>query len=190
MSTPFLITGIPRSRTAWFSVVTTTPKSICYHEPTSSLDSFEALRDLWADDRFPYVGVSDSSLVMQLGRILQEVEPRVLIIDRAPEEAARSFDCYMSGSGRNFRPHPICVALHEELQRYRAHPSVFWLDYDAVSDIEAVAEAIAWIIPDVTFPKLEELMHMNVQADRDWVIEKAKHPHTNWHLDMSWRSRA
>ena len=35
--TAFLITGLPRSRTAWMAVAATDGTAVCYHEPTMHL---------------------------------------------------------------------------------------------------------------------------------------------------------
>lgn len=189
MSKPFLITGLPRSRTAWLSIAATTQGSICFHEPTADLGSFEALKTLWADDRYAFVGVSDSSLVMQLGRILREVAPRVLIVDRDPQDAERSWETYIEGQFGEFDVSGFMQRLHAELSAYGAHPLVEWVDYDDLENPTIVGDALSWLMPGLAFPKLEELMHMNVQVDRDWVVEKARAPHTNWHTDTSWKSR-
>lgn len=165
----------------------TTQKSICYHEPTARLRSFDELKALWSDDRFEYVGVSDSALVLQLGRILEEIRPRTIIISRPPEDVVRSFDLYMSGTGLRIAGQRHCEMAWPVLESYRSHPLVGWLDFDDAGDPQSVWEALHWLMPNAEFPKLLELMHMNVQVDRDWVLEEARKPHTNWHLDTSWR---
>lgn len=184
MSEPFLICSLPRSRTAWFSIVASGQQSLCLHEPTSYLTCFDDLRALWSDDRFEYIGVSDSALVMQLGRILREIGPRTLIIDRALEDVVRSIDCYLAPAGYRWDAKGHCKAARAELEKYREHPLVRWIDYDDLNDLDFVQAALAWLMPKATFPKLGELMHMNVQVDRDWVIDRASQPHTNWHLEQ------
>lgn len=186
MTEKFLITGLPRSKTAWFSVLATFGQSVCYHEPTANLSCFEDLEALWGDDRYAYVGVSDSSLVMQLGRILSEIKPRVLIIERDPSDAARACEIYMAGCGYPLDATGLCNQFYMELERFRGHPLVRWLDYDATDEAHEIVGALNYLAPGMAFPKVSELMHMNVQVERNWVLQKAKEPHTNWHMDTSW----
>lgn len=186
MGQPFLICGLPRSRTAWLSVVASGPNSITWHEPTAHLLNFKALKTLWNDDRFAYVGVSDSALVMQLGRILAEIQPRTLIVERSIPDVMRSLDLYFAADIDQKKALKHCRTASAELERYREHPLTRWIDFDALGDVTEVRAALAWLAPDARFPKLDEMMHMNVQVDPDWVLAEARKPHTNWHLDTSW----
>jgi hypothetical protein len=188
MSKPFFICGLPRSKTAWMSVVASGQQSLCLHEPTANVESFEELTALWADDRFEYIGVSDSSLVMQMGRILSEIGPRTVIIDRDIEEVVHSINCYIAPAGYEWDSRAHCFAAQAELEKYRGHPLVSWVDYDDLKDIDFVEAVLKWLMPTATFPKLAELIHMNIQVDRDWIFERVQGMvHNNWHLDTSWQ---
>ena len=110
MSTqPFFVCGLPRSRTAWWSVVASTPYSVCLHEPAKDCKTFEELKERWLS--LPvYRGISDSGLAFQMGRIMQEIEPRTLIVDRDPNDVLASFRRYW---GRPFDEYQVGTMLFD-----------------------------------------------------------------------------
>jgi hypothetical protein len=184
----FLITGLPRSRTGWLSVVASGQKSICHHEPTPHLATYDALGTVYADDRFHYVGVSDSALVQQIGRIMHDHNAKALIVRRDPEEAARAFEKYFGEDLGKFDPVLYCRTMDQHLDRYLGCDTVRFIGYDQLSDVNRLEAALTWLMPEARFPKLRELMHMNVQVDRAYAARLARIPHSFWHMDRSWES--
>lgn len=182
MSRPFLVTGLPRSRTAWWSVVTTTPQSICRHEPLKDSNSFEELAAVWSDPKVDYVGVSDSGVVPVLGRILEEIEPRTLIVERPAAEAMRSFENYMRGFAFNRE----AAALYFEtssrmLRNFHDHPLVKVVKFADMNDPDKVVQAYRWLMPKNIWPVRFELLHINVQVDVGHVIREAMKAHSHWY---------
>jgi len=190
MSQPFLIIGLPRSRTAWLSVAATTQKSICHHEPAAKMQNFEDLRLLWQDDRAEYIGIADSGLVWQLGRILEELKPRTLIVERAASASAYSLTQYFAPAFAEYDFTPLCDSGAEELAQYYKHPLVSTLHYSALNHYPSVHGALKRLMPNAAFPMLHDLMHMNIQVQRDYALEAAHRPHSNWHRDTSWKDAA
>lgn len=185
MSERFLITGLPRSRTAWLSVAATTQRSICLHEPTAHVSSYSALRDLWRPSFGHYLGFSDSSLSLWLGRILADVKPRTLIVYRKPGEVLTSFLNYMQTSGVEINAKDVgdyLGGLQEEIFKYRNHPLVRVLSFEDLNDYDKVLGSLTWLIPGNEFPDLRALMAMNIQVDRKWAIKQAMRGHTGWQL--------
>ena len=182
MNNRFLITGLGRCRTAWMSVATSTPRSICYHEPTAHTSKFEDLIELWASAGSLSIGISDSSLPLYLGRILETVKPRTLIIDRPIDEVIESFDDYMMGTrfditqGRKWVEE--CLV---ELDRHRAHPLVRCVEFDALNDHDTVLDCLKWLVPTHDFMDVRFLMTMNIQVNRDYVMGLVARPHSAWH---------
>lgn len=185
MSQPFLISGLPRSRTAWFSVATLTDRSICTHEPTAITQSFEELKKLWVEPKFPgiSVGMSDHGLGLWLGRILEEIGPRTLIVKRDIQQVEKSLaklfvDVPMDwASAVRFLD-----ALETELSKWKHHPLVKCVSFDDLDDHSVVTGVLSWLVPGASFPDLKHLMAMNIQARRDRVLSLVSKPHTGWFL--------
>ena len=169
MSTPFFITGLPRSRTAWFSVATSTPESVCHHEPTAWLSDWPELVRLWTESKFRYVGISDSGLGMLLPSILDELRPRTLIIRRSVDQVETSLNQFGISSPRLRRR---LEALQDMLRIYEDHPLVRVIPYEEL-DYWAVSDAIDWLTPGTSQPMLHQLMHLNIQSDLGYNVEMA-----------------
>lgn len=172
MAAPFLITGMPRSRTAWWSVVTSTARSICTHEPEPDRATFEGLGRYFKNDAFEFSGISDSSIVTGLiGPVLQEWKPRTLIVLRPRDQVLRSFLSYAKHA-------PVFNAhiLREQLERWdenakswatSKHPLVKVVDFGALENLAVVQECFEWLMPGG--PKFNPaLLHMNVQVDPNY----------------------
>lgn len=186
MTGRFLIAGMPRCRTAWFSVVMSTIKSVCFHEPTANLQSFDDLIAFWAPDPGLHIGVSDSGLTLQLGRILETVQPRTLLIERPIPDVSLSLKKYFKGSSLMFdydKGRALLGRMQESIDRHRDHPLVRVASFEALRDQETVAALAQWLAPDIDILDLRAMMHMNVQADREYVVGLINKPHSNWHLE-------
>lgn len=183
MGRPFLITGLPRSRTAWFSMLASTAQGIfCYHEPTAGLQSFDALAKLWANPRFENVGVADSTLGFQLERILRDIQPRTLVVERPIGEVRESLLAYMSGIAISVPAiDSYLEALQSSIEACLPHPLVHRITYQDLQDRTELYAALDWVMPGTHFENLDNLMHMNVQIDRDYVLAQAARPHTHWY---------
>lgn len=190
MAEKFLITGLPRSRTAWLSVLTTTAKSICFHEPVQRCESYADFKRVFDDDRYQHVGVADSALILQIGRILNDFRPKTLIVRRNPVDCARSLRRYFGADLGSFDVENYCHTMDEHLGRYIGVRGVQFVDYEDFGKPEAIAAVLAYLLPGVPQPKMRELMSMNVQAMKSDVLASAKKGHPNWHLDRSWESAA
>lgn len=185
MTARYWVTGLPRSRTAWFSVATTTPTSICFHEPLSRLQSFAELREFWMPRLGVAMGISDSGLAPQAGRILEELKPRTLIIERPLDEAVASFRAFARKTSLHV-DEAHCRRFSEislrALGQVRRHPLVKAVDFHALDDYEVMMDAMSWLLPGREFPDLKALMTFNIQIKASEIERTANLPHTNWHL--------
>lgn len=176
--TKFLITGLPRSRTAWWSVATTGPWSICHHEPLTWCENFAAVKSCW-DSTNAYVGVSDSGMAPLLGRILEEVKPRTLIVQRDINEVQASLERAFKGynldtkAGFNFLKQSV---VH--LQRHANHPLVRLIRADA--GLDEIHAAYRWLMPGNPQPFKEELFHMIVTVDPVYVMGPVVAAYPSW----------
>lgn len=159
-----MVTGLPRSRTAWWSVAATTAHSTCLHEPLKNCADFAALKACWHGSA-AFVGVSDSGVVSVLDRILEEVQPQTLIVRRAPDAVLKSLAAYLKVETV---PAELVTYLREmdlALDSFAEHPLVEVVDFAALNDIDVVEDCYRWLMPGNPAPFNRDLMHMNIQAD-------------------------
>lgn len=159
---PFLITGLPRSRTAWLSVAATTTFSICHHEPWDRMLSWEGAEGIWARSGFGHVGIADSALGFHLGVFLDRVGPRVLIVERDIREVEAS----LAAAFPDLRRTNYCDLLAARLRPYRDHPQVKTVRYDDLDDRDTVIDCLKHLIPGMNFApsRIAELQKMNIQV--------------------------
>lgn len=168
MSEPYLITGLPRSRTAWMSVVATDEDSLCFHEPTAWLgqwdDIFPAIWHQRRDRR--YVGIADHGLGFHLPEIMRRAAPRTLIIERPADEVNASL-ARLGLPASNF-----CDLLLEALDYH--HPRIRRVDYSALRDADVVQSCLRWLMPNaaIELSRIARLQARNIQAAPD-AIPKA-----------------
>jgi len=181
MSQPFFITGLPRSRTAWWSVAMTQGVSFCRHEPLKTAQSFDALKLAWLAPGYSYAGVADSGLVPQIGRILAEIEPQTLIIERDPLKVLKSFVAFMGPVDFDLSAAKRYINdSHAELLKWKHHPLVKWVNFEDLEDLATVEECIRWLTPAQPFLMNPSLLSMNVQVTLKQTLQDVNVPHSNW----------
>jgi hypothetical protein len=158
--TAFLITGLPRSRTAWMAVAATDGTAVCYHEPTMHLARWDDVFDeIWhGHGGFEHVGISDHGLGFHLPEITRR-QVRTLIIDRPIAEVDASLARIGLG-GSNF-----CDLLAEALA-YR-HSLIRRVPYAALADTDTVIACLDYLMPGAFIDpaRIADLQGENIQAD-------------------------
>ena len=176
MTRKFLITGLPRSRTAWLAVAATRGGVVCHHEPSAWLKDPDALTDLW-NEPHDAGGISDSALGIILPDILKTHRPRTLIIVRPPEAVGASVAAYLARGGVTIDRTLLARRLHRlggVLASCVDHPLVRAVDFESLCHIEVVKNVLEWLTPGAPPPGLlGQLMHMNVQSDLDYNLAMA-----------------
>jgi len=172
-SSRFWITGLPRSRTAWFAVAMRAAGRACFHELTAETGSYAELKDRWTD------GNSDSACGLQVARILSDVAPRTLVIERPVEDVALSLV-------RIYGPR---IGLFAHLEGLRealsvAHPLIKRIAFDDLNDRDALIEAAEWLSPG-SGKAVASLSNMNIQVTREHAEALTGIPHTLWHLERA-----
>lgn len=176
-TSPFWITGLPRSRTAWFSVAMRGAQSTCAHELTAIAQSYDDLKRLWLASDCAFSGNADSGCGLHVHQILADIQPRTLVIDRPIGQVLASCE-------RAFgRPIP---RLADRLERLRStlqvvHPLVKRVRFSDLGDRDALAEAAEWLVPGHG-EQAAQLADMNIQVMPERIAELAYLPHTLWHL--------
>lgn len=164
MGAPFLITGLPRSRTTWLSYAATLDGwSKCHHEASLDLDSIDALSKFYSSQPERYVGISDSHLAQILPLILEVIRPRTLIVLRNPQEVTQS----LSKNGLSPRMIPACM---QGIAATVGHDLVRTIDYaDLFSSSEKVVEALQWLMPEapISVDVIESLQGVKIEADHE-----------------------
>jgi hypothetical protein len=163
-----------------------TANSLCWHEPTAHIQSYDALVEFWKPKFGEIVGISDSALTLQLDRILSEIRPRTLLIERPIPQVMASMRKYFKGAelmldydeGRRY-----LGRLAEKIDQFRTCDLVRTVAFEALKDYDTVLDLITWLAPGIDLLDLRTLMHFNIQADRDHVIDLIKRPHTHWYRE-------
>lgn len=163
MSKPFLIVGLPRSRTAWMTaVVNLAPNAICYHEPFLEAETWRESLAVWKSPRYAYIGISDSGLGFHLKPIIAEYAPQILVIDRPAHEVETS------GNAIGLETVPgFCRLLTERIAPFRCHPSVKVVPFHALTQTNVVRACLWHLMPGLQFDldKVALLQNLNVQTD-------------------------
>lgn len=163
--TPYLVTGLPRSRTAWMAEWLPN----CVHEPVIDLDAIDDLRGVYAKHQ----GVSDSGLGFWLDWILREIKPRTLIIERDIAEVERS----LAELCPQMPATNLCQLLRAELDKHKAHPLVMVVPFHALSH-PITMRKVWWHLTGNHNPfdegRYDRMNKMNIQVDPERAIELVK----------------
>lgn len=153
----FLITGLPRSRTAWWAVVTGAAHEIISQEGRKGL--------WWPMDK----GISDSGAAPELPLWIDCFAPRTLIIERPKIDVLHSLGQYV-GSAAMIDWRKVDALIDAALRGLEVqHPLIKRVDYSDLDSIGTVRSCLDWL--EVKEPtSLEQLMHMNIQSDLAWNI--------------------
>jgi hypothetical protein len=167
---PFIITGLPRSRTAWMSVLFTTDDSFCPHELTPELPSLEVLREFFNISEYRYIGISDSALIWMLPWVLEELKAPTLIIRRELDEVRSSLS--MIGLHSN----KLLENTAAQLERFVNHPLVRCIDFESLNDPQMMRQAWEHVLPGKRFDVLrfEALKRLHIETDLRQTWERIR----------------
>lgn len=169
MTQPFLITGLPRSRTAWFALLCSGLQEICWHEPTQHGQWQDVCSGIWNCTDAPFVGISDSALGFNLSNILLEYKPRTVIIDRKISDVSASLAKQgITGIDRYLK------ALYDILWAAHNHPYVKWVRYEDLDDQELIIECMDWLMPGGMShaQRAKHFMDFKIEKKIDWAAVK------------------
>jgi len=159
--TRFLITGLPRSRTAWFTAAAhIVPGAICRHEPLICLQPGLSLSSLWDLPRYEHVGASDSVLSLHLPQLFDEMpDLRVLVIERD----IKAIEASIARLG--LQRSKILEIMMRRLVPYRSHPNVKWVQFDQIGG--CIEDCLLHLMPgvEIDWRKLYEFLQLNIQTD-------------------------
>ncbi len=165
MSKPFLITGLPRSRTAWMAAFFSTSPAICHHEPLKLLWDITELPTALASSYHRYVGASDSGAGYFLPWIMRHMNPPTVIIDRNiadVQESMRAIGFDVDGA---------LELLAKRVLTFKEHPSVLWVPFDSLSKKRTMERIWFHLLPGVPFDeeRFELFNELRIEADVDAI---------------------
>jgi hypothetical protein len=172
--TPFFVTGLPRSRTAWLANWLTTDRSLCYHDAPFDSELCSAGR---------HVGFSGPELAEDFDRIAAE-EPtaRWLVVLRPSQDCFASFVRWAGAllKSVNATPESLIIAWksrEKAVAKICLHSTAFVIDYKSM-DEPNLRTAWRHILPEIPFDseRFKVLNGLNVQQD----IGKNKERLSQW----------
>jgi hypothetical protein len=170
----FLITGYPRSGTAWLANLFTWGPSLCVHDPREIVDRGEGdpFDPAWAPAGVKHLGYADSGwAVYQAAHPALDSIP-LAIVWRSRAEARQSFAAFAARMGfpaqdANAGFNRCADALEEFHRQVRGMQRVAYLDYASLDDPVAVGRLWSHLLPGVPFPerRFELLKRMRITSD-------------------------
>jgi len=140
---PFLIVGLPRSRTAWLAAFLTDGQVFCHHELLRSCANAELYPTVFLGNMKPIIGDSDPSLPLFYSKIKGQLPAhKVVFITRSPEECRDSTEKMLIEAGQDVAKHLAvwdqCLAAF--LAMRKECPDAMAFNYEDLDDPEKVKE--------------------------------------------------
>lgn len=161
----FLITALPRSRTAWLAAFFSGNDSFCYHEGTRWHRSIKALVDHLESLPETYAGNSDSGLLLDLnGLKLVSGRIRIALIVRDVGEVRR-------GLRRAYNMELPGGAIDLFLDAIRL-PFVECFHYDTLGTAEGVRKLWTYCMPGKEWDQRRYDMFARLRIDLDPLVHE------------------
>jgi hypothetical protein len=161
-------------------VATTTPASTCRHEPLKYCASFDDLVACW-DGGADFVGVSDSGIVPVLGRVLEAVKPRTLIVLRKVEDVVKSAEVYLGDGFDREAVRKYVTTSNDILVQFGDNPLTKHVAFDDLNEVETVEHCLRWLMPGNPYMFNRDLMRLNIEVIRERLVKDMALPHTHWY---------
>src|ERR1700733_452815 len=169
----FIITGLPRSRTAWLAGLFSTGNVICFHEPINNFSSLKEMKDYLDSLPYEYVGISDSSIGYYEEFYTDNFsDAPIVVIDR--EEAVVIFDLADFLNIKIKQSRELINKVNIGLKKIKNRASVF--NFESLNDSGVIG--IIWniLIPTIPFDKLrcELFQTLMIQQHKEKVLKNIK----------------
>lgn len=176
----YLITGVPRTRTAWLSNLLTYGPSFCAHE-LLTVAGIDGAAEYLSRLNYKFLGVSDSGAGLAWRKLLQKFpQIKVLRVKRPWKEAAASHHKYFTENPLPGIPNASlagtelwCHALDEELDKMaHAMPDGRYriVDFTDLHNEPICAWIWQWLIPGEPFNcerwRLLDRMRINLASEK------------------------
>lgn len=176
MIPPFLITGLPRSRTAWLSAFFTVGDCFCHHELSGSCKTITEVQMMMLLDDFPFCGNSDSGALLILDELIELIPGlRIVYVVRDEIDALSSFAKAVGMNRFDLKEGFGTVA--KTFRRVRKqHPAVMELDYAEVGRRDRIQQMWRIITDGQPFPDEHygKMMRLHVTQDPAYLHDAAR----------------
>ncbi len=139
------------------------------------MTNVDDINKLYQSDYYKFIGISDPLACFFIDEIIEKVNPRILIVERAREEVDRMLS--NGGLGDKILTNYVV----EKIKELKLNPEVLWVPYDALNT-KRVMQKIYWhLMPGMAFDeeRFEEMNKMTIQIDQDKAMELATKVKTN-----------
>ena len=165
----FFITGLPRSRTMWFSEYYAKYGRTCFHELSTRIESVEDYQQQLGDNN----GNSDWNLINTETFKLYPNAPVVVVL-RDPEEVTRSFQRV---AGWPYAMTYVTWDYHYQRLASLNAPNVMHVDYEEI-DLH-IEDLHRWLTPNLPFDE---------QTAEEMAVTKVHEGFDSYHPDLLERS--
>lgn len=163
MAKPFFIIALPRSRTAWLSVLLSHRNAFCFHELSSRVADLTEMKAVFERAPYDFVGNCDSLLVKYFPDF-RDVFPDapVLLVKRDPIQVLRS---YRKLTGADLTTD--ARILLDRLSTLTGRSGVMTVDFEHLSDEDTMRQCWVHCLPGMPFDRtrFHEMCGLNVQID-------------------------
>lgn len=152
--TPFVVTGLPRSRTAWLSVFLTHGMVRCWHEGARVNESIHCLLERLSLDSRYISGDSNSALCLKHGELIHAASKglcNLVVIRRDPKECAESLE--RSLEGIDISAQKIIDATMPGYARLADFSGALRVNFESLDDPASLRAIMQKIAPSETFPE-------------------------------------
>jgi hypothetical protein len=161
---------MPLTRLAWLSAFLNMGKtSICYLDPMGRLAGLEELKDLYRSNFYDFIGVADSGLGLCLDWVVEEINPRIVILDQHPSETEKELE-KLGAPRTNY-----AELLHEELAKHKGSKEVLWVP-DSLLTERRVVEKVFWhLLPGQAFDEVRfnEFVRYEIALNKENTAKNA-----------------
>jgi len=175
---PFLIVGLPRSRTAWLAAFLTDGDVFCHHELLRSCDNPDQFVGRLLATPANVIGDSDPSIPIYYSQMKGQLPPhKVVFINRPSDECRDSLKSVLVGLGIDPAPHMgIWGELEDNLAKMKNEcPDAMTFNFHDLNNIETM-RALSEYCTGLPFNEARWKMfdEMNVTAIPEKVIENQR----------------
>ncbi len=153
-SKKFLITGLPRSRTAWLcALFNMHPDIVCLHEPINEYPNIAAMAAYINDVQRKYVGISDSSIGAYSDFYIRYFDCPILIVKRDRDEAIESY-CEFLGFTKEQAEYPFSL-IEKGIYEIKKAKRFLEVDFNDLDDTRVIKYVWEHCVPDIEFDEFK-----------------------------------
>lgn len=169
MGAPFLIFGLPRSRTAWLAAFLNGPGIRCEHDLLGRCKSFGDLGRYLGRRSEGISGNADSGMLFYIEQVLEAVpaETRLVLVERAAEEVRESWERLEAGVLE-----PILPQLADAIATLKGRADVLVIPFAELDDhMRGLWDHVT--CETLPFPeeRFELFQRFNIQLSREAFLE-------------------